>query len=313
VRIAIVGITGAVGLELASQCDVDPNIELIVGVDSEAPRPVPEKLAFCRGTAGRGCEAAFEEHKVDRAMYLVPFAVGHSATDEDPDGEALKRFLQACAVTKVKSVVVANGFWAYGRTESGEPWAREGTPLAGGQTGHGSADLARERLVATFAREHPDVAVTLCRLAVVTGPKTSGLGDLLVKVNKVVALAGGPTPRFQFLHEEDAGLLLFKVLKAKLGGIFNLAPDDELDLMDLGRCLKKPISRMSPRMLKAVAGPGRFLGLDRLSGVCEPLLPLLGSTVVMTNKKVCRDVGYRFKYASDGALADAFAASAGAA
>src|SRR5204862_6983407 len=110
--------------------------------------------------------------------------------------------------------------------------------------------------------------------------------------------------QLQFLHVDDAALAVFKLLKARRTGIYNVAPDDTVNLISVGRALGKIVKRYSPRMARAFAGWGRAFKLSGPAGLGPDLLPLLMHSVVLSNKKIKRDLGYAFKYACAGAIAD---------
>ena len=107
----------------------------------------------------------------------------------------------------------------------------------------------------------------------------------------------------QLVHVEDAALALFRLLKLGLSGVYNVAPEEALSLDDLERLTGLRIMRASPGLVRALRGPGRLLGLDRLAGVDDSVWPLLTGRALLANRKLRRDAGFRFKYASSGALA----------
>ena len=73
-KVAICGIASAIGGEIGTQCDTDPEIELVVGVDRVAPRPVPEKCAYVKSGPSEGSlPDAFQKYEVELAVYLSPF------------------------------------------------------------------------------------------------------------------------------------------------------------------------------------------------------------------------------------------------
>lgn len=298
--IAILGISCAVGGDVGSQCDVDPEVERIIGIDRRPPSPVPEKCTYVAATGS--LKTVLVEHAVDLAVYLSPFPSG--AVAAEPPSEPLEAFLSGCDAARVRGVVVASGARLYKAPDGEALPATEGAALAARGDALAAPDRAREERVARFAREHPDTRVAICRFAPVTGPGTKGPANLFLSGRRLPGLHGSD-PRLQFLHREDAGMAVFRLLKTGQTGVFNVAPDDALSLMDLSRCLKRPVKRYAPGFAQAVSGPGRLLGLHHLTGIHAGLLPLLSSRTVIANKKLKRDVGFRFKYASDGAITDA--------
>ncbi|MFC1705588.1 hypothetical protein ACFL59_02055 [Planctomycetota bacterium] len=301
VNVAIVGISSSVGLVLAAQCDADVHIRTIVGIDVTAPHPLPEKCNYVRAQPGDDLRSVFQDHKIARAIYLSPFPTGRVAVEPDEE-PGLAAFLEAAGAASPKAMVVLSGPFAYDASEDGQ-LCTEGAALRADQGGFGSKDLVRENAVARFARKHKSVAVAICRLAPVVGPGTEGIASLLLSTPKIPTIAG-KQPQLQFVHIDDAGLAAFRLLRARRNGAYNLAPDDTVSLAEVGRCLKRPLQQVSSLKARVLAGTAEILGMQTLGGINRALLPLLSRSVRLANRKLKRDLGYRFKYACNGAISD---------
>lgn len=310
---AVVGIAGPVGRELGAQLDVDPEIGAILGIDDRPPQDAPEKLRP-GPRLGDDLIGPFRDAGVKLAAFLAPDACGRTIVTPPPppggNGGAgptpLERFLAAAAAAQLEGIVIASGALIYDAAATGplagQPWS-EGAAIKVTDPGLGAADLARETVVARFARAHPNVAVALARLAPPLGPGTAGLAARYLSGRKIFALQGFD-PVLQFLHVEDAALAIFKLLKARRTGVYNVAPDDALNLISIARTTKKTIARYSPRFAAAIAGAGHALGLRGPAGLGPMALALLKRPLFLSNRKIKRDVGYIFKYACEGAIAD---------
>lgn len=303
--VAVFGIATPVGREIASQLDVDPEIERIVAVDATAPPDAPEKLVPLAHAPGRDLGAALRENGVRLAVYLAADACGACVPNGGSDAPTLERFLDAAAAAGAEGIVVASGALVYGPREAPTslPLYSEGAAIRSDGFAPGEADLARETAIAHFARARPDAAIALARLAPTVGPGTDGLAPRFLGGKRVPALRGFD-PEFQFLHVEDAALVVFKLLKARRTGIYNVAPDDAVTPVGIARALGKTVARWPPWLARAVAATAHALGLQGAAGLGPGLLPLLMHPVLLANRKLKRDLGYTFKYASVDAVKD---------
>jgi UDP-glucose 4-epimerase len=302
--VAIDGIASPIGHDLLSQLDVDPEIEAVLGLDAVLPRELPEKVRGEAGPLDESLGTRFAEAGISLAAYLSPDVCGRATPLDGAAGkeiERLERFLAAAAEAPVRSIVVASGSFIYGAGTAGAGPIGEGAPLRALGFPPAKADLGRESLVATFARANPSIAIAIARLAPVVGGASEGAAPRFLSAKRIVGLAGFD-PLFQFLHVEDAALALFRLMKARAVGRYNVAPDDAVSLVSVARTLKKTVARYRPSVAAAIAGAGRALGLRGPAGLGPSLLPLLKNPVVLSNRKIKRDLGYNFKYSSEGAI-----------
>ena len=200
-------------------------------------------------------------------------------------------------------MVVASGSSVYGLRDNGSCIQPEGASLRPEGLEAGERDLARETLVARFARRHPAVAVALGRLAPLAGAGACGPPARYLEGKNVIALKGFD-PLLQFVHVEDAALALYKLLKGRYTGIYNIAPDDALTPVGIARVLKKPVVRYSPRVAYWLARLGVLAKGSRRRGLSASFLPLLRHSLLLSNQKIKRDVGFTFKFATAGSIAD---------
>ena len=62
-RIAIYGISSAVGAEIGSHCDADEKVDAVIGLDATPPRDIPEKCHYVSFGPDANFEAVFREFK----------------------------------------------------------------------------------------------------------------------------------------------------------------------------------------------------------------------------------------------------------
>jgi UDP-glucose 4-epimerase len=301
--VAVYGVAGAVGRDLVAQLDVDPEVRTIIGLDDgagPADAAATPKLAYKRLGEVPSIESLFKEAKVKLAVYLAPFpaAASEAAIGRD-DTDLARRFLNACEAAEVEGVVVASGATIYGARRDNPTLFVEGAPLKPGGLPPGELDLARERLCAQFARRRPQAALAVARLVPVVGPGTRGLMSRFLSAPRFM-LVEGFDPGVQVVHVEDVSHAIFKLLKGRRTGAYNIAPDDTTTFLQLGRTFRKPLVRVSRRMALVRSWLTSLLG-----GAAIPpnLLPLLQYPILLANKKIKRETGYTFRYGCEAALA----------
>jgi len=296
--VAVFGVSGTVGRDLVAQLDIDPEIESILAIDDQPiPDRLPSKAKPLEVKPGESLEGWWKTAGVKLAVYLDPVACATSEKAIGADDiESFRRFTEACVAAQVEGVVVASGASIYGARKENPPFFTEGSPLRPGGLPPGEADLAREKLCVEMSRKLPQAALAVCRLAPVVGFGTKGIVSASLESPKFNVLEGFDPP-VQYVHVEDVTRAIFRLLKGRKTGVYNLAPDDYTTLMQVGRAFKKPLARVSPRMASWKAWFGSLVG-----GVPATWLPLLQFPILLSNRKIKRDLGYTFKYGSEQAL-----------
>lgn len=300
--VALAGISGPLGAEIASQLDVDAEVEKIVGLDRRQPTNAPEKLVFRRPEPGQSLAGIFREEGV-QAVFLLD-GVGLAGAPGAGDAAALRAQLDACVECGAGSVLVLSGAAVYGSHADNPVAIEEGAALRPDGATQGVACVERERLVAEFARRRPDAATVVARLAPLVGPGTDGPAARYLAGSRLLALRGFDPP-LQFVHLEDAALALFKLAKARRTGIFNIAPDDAIPPTGIARLLKRKLVRLPGWMARALRGLG--------AGPDPAFMDFLRHPLVLSNRKLKRETLYGFRYSSESALLDHVRAARGAA
>ena len=170
--------------------------------------------------------------RVDGATTVVHVA---GADDEewlhDPDARAAetvrrtRETLAAAASGQVRSLVHVSSATVYGAWPDNPVPLPEDAPLRPNPGfGYARAQAEAERLVAEWGSEHPEVAVSVLRPAIVMG------GEGRSWMSRVVG--GISTPKssdaarpLQFVHADDVAAAVALAVTDDLRGVFNVAPD----------------------------------------------------------------------------------------
>jgi UDP-glucose 4-epimerase len=144
-----------------------------------------------------------------------------------------------------------------------------------------------------FARENPDICVTIGRTVAVTGPHGDSCGLILLFLPVMVQTVG-KNPLWQFIHEDDLTELVVLLLKGRKNGIYNLTGDGGLTYHQMIRELGKPSVRLPSWLLYWGTKITWFLHLQSRSQAGG--VHLLQHPVTLSNEKVKLETGYRPRY-----------------
>jgi UDP-glucose 4-epimerase len=251
-RILITGLSSHWGGRLAQLLERDPSIEALIGVDTEDPRHELQRTEFVRvgmdtKLLRRIITAAQIDTVVDTRLIADPFLASPRRAHE-VNVLGTRAVAAACggSDTPVRKLVFKSSARFYGSDRDAPAFFTEEM---------GPADPARsalerdvieaERVLADFARDHPDVAVSVLRFADVVGAETR-TGPLTLLGLPVVPTILGFDPRWQFIHEDDVLDVLAHAVSHRLPGQLNAAADGVLALSEVISLLGKPMLPVLP-------------------------------------------------------------------
>ena len=270
-RILVTGISHYWGGRLAQALEAFPEVEAVIGVDSQEPQVELERTEYVKVGAQhallrRVVEAAEIDTIVDTRL-VVDSSVMPSSRAHENNVMGTMNILAACtgADSPVKKVVFKSSTHFYGCHQDDPAFFDETmrrphpprTPI--------ERDIVEaEASLGEFAERNPQAAVTILRFANVLGPdvRTSHV-DLFSL--PVVPMILGFDPRYQFVHEDDVVHALEHGVKHRAPGVFNVAGDGVLALSEVAGLLGKRYAPVLPPW-----GTGLALGTLRRLGLRIP-------------------------------------------
>jgi UDP-glucose 4-epimerase len=251
-RVLVTGLSTYWGGRLAQALEADPEVEVIIGVDSEDPTRQLERTEFVRvGTQHallrRIVEAAQIDTVVD-ARLVVDSVTTSARVAHENNVIGTMNILAACSGPDctVQKLVFKSSAHFYGTAQDDPAFFTEqmgrphppGTPI--------ERDIVdAEAAVAEWAEQNPDTVVTLLRCTNVLGPEVRTSHRALFSL-PVVPMILGFDPRYQFVHEDDVVSALAHALRNDLPGIYNVAADGVLALSEVAGLLGKPYAPILP-------------------------------------------------------------------
>jgi UDP-glucose 4-epimerase len=251
-RILITGLSSPSGGRLAQALEREPEVEVIIGVDSRDPRHELERTEFVRvdnqhALVRRIVSAAAIDTVVDTRLIVDPLLAPLGRAHEiNAIGTA--NILAACGGSKspVRKVVFKSAADYYG-CEGDDPaffteeMSRRHPPRSAIERDIVNA----EELVADFAARNRVASVTVLRIANGIGgdQRSSHLALLALPIVPTIL---GFDPRCQFIHEDDIVGVLEHAVRYDLPGVFNAAADGVLVLSEVVSLLGKPMLPILP-------------------------------------------------------------------
>jgi UDP-glucose 4-epimerase len=305
-RIAITGIAGYLGRELAATFDVDDTTEHVLGLDVAPYVPPSAKVAFVQRSVEEPFADLFEQHKIDGAIHMA-FCVEpmrDRAREERINIQGTKNFLDACAKAKVQTVLVLSSASAYGAREDNPMVLYEGAPLRASPAFPYAHDKIRvEELCYEFARANPEACVIIVRPCTVIGPNIRNMISRLFE-GPIVFGARGYDPPVQLIHEDDATRSLFRLFKLRKVGVFNLAGDGAITIGRMAQMAEKRVVRLPLFLLRFIVALAWKMGWKWLSEANPGSLDYAIHPCLISNVKLKTELLFLFKYDALRAMQD---------
>jgi UDP-glucose 4-epimerase len=249
-RILITGLSSQLGGRLAQALEREPELEAIIGVDTDDPRHELRRTEFVRvGLEARPLHriitAAAIDTVVDTRLIADPLSASLSEIHA-VNVTGTSELLAACADSPARQLVFKSSANAYGHGPGQPAFLTEdmvGAPPP--STAVQRQIQAAERAVAQFGSREPRRRVATLRVADEIGVerRTSLLALLGLPVVPGVL---GFDPRFAVIHFDDVVGALAHAVRNDLRGPYNVAADGVLVLSEIASLLGKALVPVLP-------------------------------------------------------------------
>jgi UDP-glucose 4-epimerase len=266
-RVLITGISGHLAGGLARRLEQDPEVDYVVGVGLEEPSADLERTEYVRADIRNPLTVkVLQTTEVDTVVHLnvlaTPTGVGGRSQMKEINVIGTMQLLGACQrVESVTKVVMKSTTAVYGANPR-DPALFTEDMAARSEPGHGYAKDAVEieRYARAFGRRRPDVVTTMLRFANFIGPRIDTPYTRYFSF-PLVPTAMGYDPRLQFVHEDDAVETLYRAVRGRHPGVFNVAGDGVVLLSQALRLIGKPAVPIVLPLVQPIAAALRRLGV----------------------------------------------------
>jgi UDP-glucose 4-epimerase len=267
-RILLTGLSTYWGGRLAQTLEQNPNVEAIVGVDSEDPTRELARTEFVRvsnqhALIRRIVKGAEIDTVIDTRL-VVDSAVTSPRLAHENNVMGTLNILAACSApdSPVRKLVFKSSAHYYGTGRDDPAFFTEDMRRTHAPRTPLKRDIVEaETAVEDFRDKNPDVTVTRMRFCNVLGPDILTSHARLLSLPAVPMIAGFD-PRYQFIHADDVVAALEFAVEHDLHGLYNVAPDGVLALSEvIGLLGKRPLPVLPPWGTGAAASLLRRAGL----------------------------------------------------
>jgi len=303
-RVLITGLGTFWGGRMAQALEQDPDVEMIVGLDTVTPSVELERTEYVRADQSYSILSRIvRAAQVDTIVhtFLVVDSTrmsGRALHETNVIGTMNLLAAASTAGAPVRQIVVKSSSLVYGSSFQDPVWFREETPRTGPpRTRIESSLLEAEGYLRDFAEDNPHVVVTLLRFANVLGTEIVTATSQALE-RQTAPYVFGFDPLIQFVEEGDVVRCLEFVTRHGVAGIFNVAGDGRLPWSEVASICGVRLLPLPFVLTNVAAAPLRQLGLLDLP---SELLTLLRFGRGIDNRRL-KDAGFTYRYTSAGAV-----------
>jgi UDP-glucose 4-epimerase len=303
-RVLVTGLGAFWGGRVAQVLEADPNVEVIVGLDREAPKIPLERTEFVKSDQSYSILSRIvQATQVDTILhtFLVVDSTRMSGrTLHEINVIGTMNLLAAAGApgSSVRKIVVKSSALVYGATPHDPVWFREETPRS--RSPHTRVErslIEAEDYLRDFAQDNPHVTVSLLRFANVLGT------DIVTPLTKALDLPMAPAvfgfdPLLQFVEEDDVVRSIEFAMRNEVPGIFNVAGDGRLPWSEVASICNKRVAPLPPVFTNLAVAPFSRLGIVDLP---PEALDLLRYGRGIDNRRL-KQAGFEYHYTSAGAV-----------
>lgn len=298
-RVLVTGLGTFWGGRVAQALEADPDVEVIVGLDTTEPTVELERTEYVRVDANysilsRIVKATEVDTIVHTFLVVDPTQMSKRAMHEVNVIGTMNLFAAASgAESTVRNVLVKSSTVIYGCAPEDPVWFTEETPRSRPARRPVERSVeAVERYVRDFAEDNPHVNVSLLRFSNVIGDEIRTPLTRALRLPVVPSLFGFD-PRFQFVHEDDVVRAMIFALRNQLPGVYNVAGDGLLPWSEVATICGKRTVPLPPVASGLFRAPLRLFGID----LPEDYLDLLRYGRGVDNERL-KEAGFRYAFTS---------------
>jgi UDP-glucose 4-epimerase len=302
-RVLVTGLGSFWGGRVAQALEAEPDVDVIVGLDTREPTVELERTEYVRSDDNYSILSrivrATQVDTIVHTFLVVDSSQMSSRRIHETNVIGTMNLFAAASQpeSRVTDVVVKSSTLVYGSTFRDPVWFSEDSRRSGLPRHRVEKSLLEvEGYVRDYAVDNPHVTVSMLRFSNVLG------SDIVTPITKVLELPVVPAvfgfdPRLQFVHEVDVVRAIMFVLDRRLAGIYNVAGDGLLPWSEVAAICAKPVVPLPPLGRRLYTAPLRRLGVD----LPPELLDLLTYGRGADNRRL-KQAGFDYRTTSAGAV-----------
>lgn len=302
-RVLVTGLGSFWGGRVALALEADPDVGMIVGLDTKEPSYSLEKTEFVRSDQSYSILSrivkATQPDTVIHTFLKVSSSKVSSRQINERNVIGTMNLLAACSGSpSVRQIIVKSSTLVYGSNAEDPVWFSEGTARSrNAKTKVEKSLLEVEGYLGDYAEDNPHVVVSLLRFSNVLGREIeTPLTRLLSK--PMVPMIAGFDPRLQFVEETDVIRAIGFVFSKRVAGLYNVAADGLIPWSEVIKMLGKRPFPISP------LGTGVITDTLKRFGIAEfppEVIDLLKFGRGTDNRRL-KELGFDYLFDSAGAI-----------
>ncbi|MEY2568454.1 MAG: UDP-glucose 4-epimerase [Actinomycetota bacterium] len=302
-RVLITGLGTFWGGRVAQALEQDPDVEVIVGLDTVEPKVQLERTEFVRADQSYSIlariVAATQVDTILHTFLVVDSSRMSGAKMHEINVIGTMNLLAAAGApeSSVRHIVVKSSSLVYGSSLKNPQWFREETPRPSPPKTRVERSLIEvEGYLSDFAEDNPHVVVSLLRFSNVLGT------DIVTPISKALQMPVTPCilgydPMLQFVEEDDVIRSIEFVMHNQVPGVYNVAGDGRIPWSEVAAVCGRRLVPMPPVLTNLAAAPLELLGVE----LPPETLDLLRYGRGADNRRLKR-AGFEYRYTTAGAV-----------
>jgi UDP-glucose 4-epimerase len=299
-NILITGISGYLGSRLTGRLSKRNDISKIVGIDIRHPSGLPDGISFYpTDIRDPSISGLLTRHAIDTVFHLafVVKPIHNTQRMHDIDVNGTKNVLEAAHRSGVRQVIAISSTLAYGAHPDNPKQLTEDAPLRGNKIfPYGYYKAVTDKLIQDFARNHPEMTVSILRPCTVFGPTVDNYVSRMLFLPATVCVRGYDPP-VQFVHEEDFVSACILAMDKNIPGPFNISADGTLTVKQIAETLGARVIPVPAWLLYPMLECLWRLHFPKIE-VNRGYLDYIRYPFIASNRKAKKLLGFTPKYTS---------------
>ncbi|MEY2398943.1 MAG: UDP-glucose 4-epimerase [Actinomycetota bacterium] len=303
-RVLVTGLGSFWGGRAAKALEGDPDVEMIVGLDTVEPKLELERTEYVRADQSYSILARIvEATQVDTIVHTFlemdsTRISGRQLHEINVIGTMNLLAAAGAPGSSVRHIVVKSSTLVYGANQADPAWFREEmTRTKPARTRVERSILEVEGYLRDFADDNPHVVVSLLRFSNVLGTDITTALSRALELPLVPSVLGFD-PLVQFTEEDDVIRSIEFVLRNRIPGIYNVAGDGKIPWSEVAAICGKRRLPITPFGTGTVAS---LLDLVRAVDLPPEVLDLLRYGRGVDNRRLKR-AGFQYQFTTAGAV-----------
>ncbi len=206
----------------------------IIGIDNKNwVGTKPANIEIVQGDLRRRVFAnVLQKHDVKAVIHLAITKHFNVSLDKRHSLNVLRaqRVIEGCMKYKVPKVILLSEHSVYGALPDSPLWLKENAPLSGSRLfKENTSIISADHMFSELFWKVPEISTVILRPVNILGPKTRGLLNTYLKLDKAPAVFGFD-PFMQIIHERDVAHAIELALEKDIKGKFNVTGSGSLPL-----------------------------------------------------------------------------------